>query len=194
MKAVLLLGVEDVDLDDRRARTPDGWVTWRSGTARLLPMLIADRTRGPLFLTDRRPGPGRRPRDTDLDPETGRVRLSYERAEYVFKRATTSLDPAGNGWTLVEARSQVTGHVWTCSENSNRHPSVRWRRRTGPDRTWSRTSALRASGDGPAAVTRVQVRKICSPAGTAPGSRPARSLRKVAALMSSRPAGPHLSP
>ncbi|WP_097968272.1 sigma-70 family RNA polymerase sigma factor [Streptomyces sp. or20] len=100
VKAVLLLGVEDVDLDDRRARTPDGWVTWRSGTARLLPMLIADRTRGPLFLTDRRPGPGRRPRDTDLDPETGRVRLSYERAEYVFKRATTSLDPAGNGWTL----------------------------------------------------------------------------------------------
>ncbi|WP_069752758.1 hypothetical protein [Streptomyces sp. EN16] len=100
MKAVLLLGVEDVDLDDRRARTPQGWVTWRSGTARLLPMLIADRTRVPLFLTDRQPGPGRRPRDTDLDPETGRVRLSYERAEYVFKRATNSLDPAGNGWTL----------------------------------------------------------------------------------------------
>jgi integrase/recombinase XerD len=33
---------------------------WQSGTAQLLPRLIARRTRGPLFLTDRQ-GPGRNP-------------------------------------------------------------------------------------------------------------------------------------
>ncbi|MEO3973442.1 sigma-70 family RNA polymerase sigma factor [Streptomyces sp. CAU 1734] len=97
---VLALDIQDLDLDDRRARTASGWVNWRAATARLLPPLIADRTRGPLFLTDRRPGPARRPPEADLCPDTGRSRLSYERAEYVFKRATSSLDPNGDGWTL----------------------------------------------------------------------------------------------
>ena len=83
--AVLALDVPDLDLDDRRARNG---VAWRAGTARLLPELIAGRTRGPLFLSDRRPGPGRRPAEVDLCPETGRRRLSYERAEYLCKRAT----------------------------------------------------------------------------------------------------------
>ncbi|MEV4423572.1 RNA polymerase subunit sigma, partial [Patulibacter sp. NPDC049589] len=84
--AVLALNVEDLDLADRSAR--DGTIVWRSGTARLLPELIAGRTRGPLFLSDRRPGPGRRPAEGDLCPETGRRRLSYERAEYLCKQAT----------------------------------------------------------------------------------------------------------
>lgn len=81
---VLSLNVEDLDLDDRRARAGDAWVSWRSGTAGLLPLLLAGRTRGPLFLTDRKPGPAA----ADLCPETGRGRLSYERAEYLFKQAT----------------------------------------------------------------------------------------------------------
>ncbi|MEV0085611.1 sigma-70 family RNA polymerase sigma factor [Saccharopolyspora sp. NPDC050642] len=98
--AVLSLNVEDLDLDDRRARVAGAWVSWRSGTASLLPELVAGRTRGPLFLTDRRPGPSRTPRDGDLCPETGRSRLSYERAEYLFKRATAALDPTGDGCTL----------------------------------------------------------------------------------------------
>ncbi|SDX48298.1 RNA polymerase sigma factor, sigma-70 family [Saccharopolyspora shandongensis] len=98
--AVLSLNVEDLDLDDRRARVAGTWVSWRSGTATLLPELVAGRTRGPLFLTDRRPGPVRTPRGGDLCPETGRSRLSYERAEYLFKRATATLDPAGDGYTL----------------------------------------------------------------------------------------------
>ncbi|MEV5539334.1 sigma-70 family RNA polymerase sigma factor [Saccharopolyspora shandongensis] len=97
---VLSLNVEDLDLDDRRARVAGTWVSWRSGTAALLPELVAGRTRGPLFLTDRRPGPARTPQDGDLCPETGRSRLSYERAEYLFKRATATLDPAGDGYTL----------------------------------------------------------------------------------------------
>ncbi|MGW5643114.1 sigma-70 family RNA polymerase sigma factor [Saccharopolyspora sp. NPDC003752] len=102
--AVLSLNVEDLDLDDRRARVAGAWVSWRSGTAALLPELVAGRTRGPLFRTDRRPGPSRTPRDGDLCPETGRSRLSYERAEYLFKRATAALDPTGDGYTLRRLR------------------------------------------------------------------------------------------
>ena len=83
--AVLALNVEDLDLDDRRARSGGRWVTWRSGAAGLLPGLVAGRPSGPLFLTDRRPSPSA---PADRCPHTGRARLSYERAEYLFKRAT----------------------------------------------------------------------------------------------------------
>ncbi|MEE2046896.1 hypothetical protein Q7689_26535, partial [Nocardiopsis tropica] len=98
--AVLALNVEDLDLEDRRARSGGSWVHWRSGTARLLPRLVAGRERGPLFLADRRPGPARRPAEADLCPVTGRGRLSYPRAEYLFKQAGRELDPAGEGYTL----------------------------------------------------------------------------------------------
>jgi len=87
-KTVLALNIQDLDLDDRRGRAGERWVSWRAQTARLLPALLAGRTRGPVFLTDRRPGPARIPGDADLCPDTGRRRLSYERAEYLFKRAT----------------------------------------------------------------------------------------------------------
>ena len=100
VRAALALNIQDLDLNDRRAPTPDGWVTWRSGTAALLPLLLADRTEGPVFLADRRPGPARTPAPADLCPSTGRGRLSYERAEYLFKQATKPLDSAGNGYTL----------------------------------------------------------------------------------------------
>lgn len=104
VKAVLSLNVEDLDLDDRRARTGHTWVTWRSGTARLLPELLAGRTRGPVFLSDRRPGPARTPGPADLCPDTGRRRLSYERAEYLFKETTKPLDPTTNGYTLRQLK------------------------------------------------------------------------------------------
>ncbi|MFJ3875988.1 sigma-70 family RNA polymerase sigma factor [Streptomyces sp. NPDC090077] len=104
---VLALDAEDLDLDDRRSR-PAGparsRVSWRSGTAALLPRLLAGRARGPVFLSDRRPGPARTPGPADLCPETGRRRLSYERAEYLFKQATRTLDPAGDGYTLRRLR------------------------------------------------------------------------------------------
>ncbi|GAA4829729.1 hypothetical protein GCM10023201_16650 [Actinomycetospora corticicola] len=57
-------------------------------TTALLAALVGDRTAGPLFLTDRRPGPTRTPGARDLCPHTGRRRLSYERAEYLFKQAS----------------------------------------------------------------------------------------------------------
>ncbi|MFJ8819248.1 sigma-70 family RNA polymerase sigma factor [Amycolatopsis thermoflava] len=100
VRPVLSLNVEDLDLAERRARAGARWVTWRSGTARLLPELLGGRTRGPLFLADRRPGPARMRPAADLCPDTGRGRLSYERAEYLFKQATRALDPAGRGFTL----------------------------------------------------------------------------------------------
>ncbi|MFE9559605.1 sigma-70 family RNA polymerase sigma factor [Streptomyces sp. NPDC006487] len=100
VKAVLSLNVEDLDLEDRRARAGRAWVGWRSGTARLLPLLLAGRTRGPVFLSERRPGPARTPGPADLCPDTGRRRLSYERAEHLFKETTRPLDPDREGYTL----------------------------------------------------------------------------------------------
>ncbi|KAA2257913.1 sigma-70 family RNA polymerase sigma factor [Solihabitans fulvus] len=107
--AVLSLDIEHLDLDDRRARAGETWVSWRAETARLLPQLIAGRARGPLFLADRRPAPARMPAAADLCPETGRRRLSYERAEYLFKQATKALDPTGNGYTLRQLRPREPG-------------------------------------------------------------------------------------
>jgi predicted RNA polymerase sigma factor len=103
--AVLGLDVENLDLVDRRAPSSRGWVSWRAGTTRLLPDLLAGRTRGPVFLADRRPGPSRMPAEADRCPQTGRGRLSYPRAEYLFKQATKPLDPAGIGFTLRRLRA-----------------------------------------------------------------------------------------
>lgn len=69
------LNVEDLDLEHRRApvRSKGGaveWVYWESGTAHLLPRLLrlsdgSTRTHGPLFLSERRPVPARRPAAAD---------------------------------------------------------------------------------------------------------------------------------
>jgi hypothetical protein len=96
---VLALNIEELDLDNKRGRiTGKGgtvrWIHWQSGTARLPPRLINGRTSGPLFLADRRPAPARPPAAADLCPHTGRGRLPYERAEYLFKQDTKQHDPA----------------------------------------------------------------------------------------------------
>jgi predicted RNA polymerase sigma factor len=104
--AVLALDVDHLDPAARRARAADGGtITWGAGTARLLPILLAGRSRGPVFLSDRRPAPARPPSAADLCPETGRRRLSYPRAEFLFKQATKALDPAGEGYTLGRLRA-----------------------------------------------------------------------------------------
>jgi hypothetical protein len=64
VRVVLSLNVENLDLEDRRAPRGEAgctWVNWRCGTARLLSELLAGRTRGQLFLADRRPAPARVP-------------------------------------------------------------------------------------------------------------------------------------
>ncbi|BAJ30950.1 hypothetical protein KSE_51710 [Kitasatospora setae KM-6054] len=100
IERLLALDVDRLDPAGRQARTaPDERpLRWRGGTARLLPLLVAGRTAGPLFLTGRRAPAGTPERDRC--PLTGRGRLSYRRAAELFTAATAPLDPAGRGWTL----------------------------------------------------------------------------------------------
>jgi integrase/recombinase XerC/integrase/recombinase XerD len=105
---VLSLDIEDLDVANKRARirAKGGaveFIHFQTGTARLLPRLLAGRTSGPLFLAERRPGASRVPAAVDVDPETGRGRLSYRRAEEIF-RATT-------GWTLHQLRHSAITHL-----------------------------------------------------------------------------------
>ncbi|MFF2630535.1 hypothetical protein ACFVUN_32810 [Kitasatospora griseola] len=100
IERLLALDVDRLDPADRQARPVAGErpLRWRGGAARLLPLLIAGRSAGPLFLTDRRAPAGTPERDRC--PLTGRARLSYRRAAELFTAATAPLDPAGRGWTL----------------------------------------------------------------------------------------------
>ena len=100
VESVLDLDVDDLDLPARQTRSRPGRpaLRWGPGAARLLPLLVAGRTDGPLFLTDRRARRGV-PR-ADRCPYTGRARLSYRRAAELFADATRPLDAAGRGWTL----------------------------------------------------------------------------------------------
>ncbi len=111
---VLSADVGDVDLDNKRLRVvrkggDRDWLHFQSGSARLLPRLIEDRDAGPLLLADRKPAPARAPASVDLCPVTGRGRLSYERAEYLFKR--NSLKVSGTGWTLHQLRHSALTHL-----------------------------------------------------------------------------------
>jgi integrase len=78
-----------------------------------LPRLLQGRTSGPVFLADRRaPTSGRRvPAAADIDEATGRGRLSYSRAEYLFKTATAAIDPHAKGWTLHQLRHFALQHL-----------------------------------------------------------------------------------
>jgi RNA polymerase sigma factor (sigma-70 family) len=109
--AALSLDVENLDLANNRGRVGQHWVRWGDATADLLPALILGRTRGPVFLADRKPAPARTPADVDLCPVTGRRRLSYERAEYLFKQATKPHDPTGHGYTLRQLRHSRLTHL-----------------------------------------------------------------------------------
>ncbi|MGC9437468.1 hypothetical protein [Streptomyces sp. WG5] len=113
---VLYLNVEDLYPQDKRGKiTAKGgateWIHWQSGTAQLLPRLIARRTRGPLFLTDRK-APAGTP-TLDVCPETGRARLSYRRAEEIFEENTRlSANPLPHPTTSrISAAGRFTGSV-----------------------------------------------------------------------------------
>ncbi|MGH9068306.1 MAG: tyrosine-type recombinase/integrase [Acidimicrobiales bacterium] len=105
---VLALDIADLDLEARRAKvTSKGgtteWVYWSSGTAHLLPRLLRGRSSGPVFVSERRPGPTRRPPAGDLCPDTGRARLGYDRARILFGRYT--------GWELHQLRHSAATHL-----------------------------------------------------------------------------------
>jgi integrase len=104
---LLELDADQIDLSGHRVRprpwrTPDAPIGWHEPTSQLLRWLLAGRTYGPVFVTDRRA-----PADTaaaDVCPVTRRARMSYRRAAEIFTAATRPLDPAGKGWTLQQLR------------------------------------------------------------------------------------------
>ena len=111
---VLSCDVTDLDLENKRLRVRRkggdvDWLHFQSGAARLLPRLIGARRSGPIFLAARRPAPARTPAAVDRCPVTGRGRLSYERAEYLFKHH--ALTVAGEGWTLHQLRHSALTHL-----------------------------------------------------------------------------------
>ena len=105
----LSINVEDLELDNKRVRVRSkggdlDWLHFQTGSARLLPRLISGRSRGPLLLADRRPVPARTPATVDRCPETGRGRLSYRRAEALFRESS-------GGWTLHQLRHSALTHL-----------------------------------------------------------------------------------
>ncbi|MDG4787088.1 site-specific integrase [Micromonospora sp. WMMD1102] len=115
-RAIEILGIdiEDLELDARRAKvTSKGgdteYVYWASGTAHLLPRLIRGRTRGPVFLSERRPGPARRPPAKDICPHTGRARLGYDRARILLDQYTRA--PTTPGLDLHQLRHSAATHL-----------------------------------------------------------------------------------
>jgi len=116
---VLALNIEHLELEARRARvTAKGgateYVYWASGTAHLPPRLICGRERGPVFLSERRPGPARRTPAADTCPHTGRARLGYDRA---LARVSARLVYAGAGRVQGAMSGPAAGDFYTLRRN-----------------------------------------------------------------------------
>jgi integrase len=121
---LLTLNVEHLDLVNREAQIigkvgSAERVFWDSEAARLLGRLVNCRKRGPVFLSDKAPAPARQPAASDIDPDTGRARLSYRPAAEIFSAASggrtlhklrhsrlTHLAEAGEEVTLIKAKSR----------------------------------------------------------------------------------------
>jgi integrase len=123
-------------------------VVWQTGTARLLPRMLVGRRTGPVFLTDRKAKPS--VALVDVDPTTGRARLSYRRAAELFDERTAEVE--GGPFTLHQLRHsasyqfedgastpmlmKMSGHVSVCSLGKYARPSAealaRWRAETDP--------------------------------------------------------------
>ena len=105
---VLALDAGQLDLDEHRARRPAGRtvdghpaaIAWGVQTGQFLRWLLAGRTWGPVFVTDRRAAMLSARGAGNVCDLTGQARLSYRRAAEIFATATRPLDPAGRGWTL----------------------------------------------------------------------------------------------
>ena len=151
---VLMLDVPHLDTANRMAAVvrkggANHVIMWQSGTARLLPRMMGGRRSGPLFLTDRKAKPS--VASVDVDPTTGRARLSYRRAAELFGESTAML--TDGPFTLHQLRHsalthaaedgastpmlmKLSGHTSMRSVAKYARPSVstlaRWRARTDP--------------------------------------------------------------
>jgi integrase len=110
-------------------------IYWSSTTNRLLPRLLKGRSQGPVFLGNRKPRSHLIPAVADLDPISGRARLSYRRAEEIWKTAS-------GGRTLHQLRHSRLTHLAEAGEDvtmlkaKSRHRSLRSLERyvnPGPD-------------------------------------------------------------
>ena len=106
---VLALAIDDIDLANRRAVVigksgQAEFIGWETKLARLLPrLLLGPETRAGLP-GRHRPRPGRQPALADLDPDTGRARLSYRRTAQLFSEAS-------GGWTLHQLLHSRLTHL-----------------------------------------------------------------------------------
>ncbi|MFE2960983.1 tyrosine-type recombinase/integrase [Nocardia tengchongensis] len=117
--AVLALNVEDLDLPNKQAKiTAKGgdimWITWGTDTAHLLPRLIAGREHGPLLLSTHRPGPHSHATtdSRDICPDTGHVRLGYDRARVLLAHY-------GDGLRLHQLRHCSATHLGEANISAN---------------------------------------------------------------------------
>jgi len=102
---VLSLDADQLDLSRHRSRPrssgqlPGTDIEWHEGTtSQLLGWLLAGRTWGPVFVTDRRAAA--RANTANVVRLTGQARMSYRRAAEIFTTLTRQLDTDGRGWTL----------------------------------------------------------------------------------------------
>jgi site-specific recombinase XerD len=129
IEEILEFNIEDLDLAGRRCpvkakgarakarrrgQAREGLVLervyWDAGTARFLPRLLKGRTRGPVFITHRRPGPGKVLTPRDVCPDTGCARLSYGQARALLDIHTAPGGP-GTGWDPHEFRHSGLTHL-----------------------------------------------------------------------------------
>jgi hypothetical protein len=98
-----------------------------------------------VFLADRRaPASGSRaPSAEDTCPATGRGRLSYPRAAYLFKQASKAVDPHKKGWTLHQLRHSALQHL---AADGRTAPSSRPSPATS---TWPASDATSGSASRP---------------------------------------------
>ena len=116
---VLALDITELDLRNRCAKVrrkgnAADVIVWQTATARLLPRLLKGRRAGPVFVTDRRARVQLPP--SDLDPATGRARLSYRRAAELFEQATAAYP--GGPWTLHQLRHSALTHAAEAGANT----------------------------------------------------------------------------
>ena len=105
---VLRLNVPDLDRANRRARTlrkggKEDELMYDTRTARLLGQLLGRRQRGPVFLSTRAPKDGTVPAE-DIDPDTGRRRMTY-------RTAARHLAATTGGWELHDLRHSRLTHA-----------------------------------------------------------------------------------